>query len=311
MKQKPHGSEIVINEYQGVSAQAKQLIKNAFPTIYEKYLKQIHLRIIDHRHEPVLREYVNRIMHEKPFPLFSYVEIETINRCNNNCSFCPANRNEDKRPFMLMDRRLFVSIIEQLRELRYSKIIGIFSNNEPLLDDRLAEFCRMAREACPKAHLLIMTNGLLLTVPKLDILMKYLDKIIIDNYDDDLKFTKQTQEIYDHCVKNNLYKDKIIIFLRKKNEILTNRAGQAHNRTRLRIPLRTPCAYPFTQFVIRPDGKVSLCCNDAMGQMTMGDLNREKIVDIWNGNNFRSIREGLMHSRQSIRMCSMCDSGFL
>lgn len=27
--------------------------------------------------------------------------------------------------------------------------------------------------------------------------------------------------------------------------------------------------------VVRPDGKVSLCCNDALGTMTLGDLTKE------------------------------------
>ena len=44
------------------------------------------------------------------------VEIETLNRCNNDCSFCPVNRHDDTREFHKMSENMFYNIIEQLED---------------------------------------------------------------------------------------------------------------------------------------------------------------------------------------------------
>lgn len=299
---------MIVNIYGGTRSRIKSCIKEMFPVVYEKYIKQIALRAIDRKRVPLIRAYIDRIMSIKPFPIFDHVEIETINRCNNACSFCPVNRNYDSRPFKLMDNRLFQVIIGQLREFNYSGNIGLFSNNEPLLDDRIYEFVKIAKEALPRACLRILTNGLLLTVDKMKDLMKHIDYLAINNYGDDLRLIEPVRAVYEYCQKNRVYQDRIKIYIRKKNEILMNRAGQAKNRSKIK-PLHSSCAYPFMQLVIRPDGKVSLCCNDALGGMTMGDLTKEKIIDIWNGRIFLQTRENLLNGRRYVSLCSLCDGG--
>lgn len=63
--------------------------------------------------------------------LFDHVEIETINRCNGNCSFCPVSRKSDTRKMAKMSRNLFVNIIDQLGDIDYKGKLALFSNNEP------------------------------------------------------------------------------------------------------------------------------------------------------------------------------------
>ena len=36
-------------------------------------------------------------------PKLQDIEIETLNRCNNDCSFCPVSRGNDIRPYQKMD----------------------------------------------------------------------------------------------------------------------------------------------------------------------------------------------------------------
>ena len=91
------------------------------------------------------------------------IEIETINRCNNNCSFCAVNRINDSRKLKWMSESLFFSIIDQLAEIDYGGYLSLFSNNEPLLDTRICEFIGYARKKLPRARLSIFTNGILLT----------------------------------------------------------------------------------------------------------------------------------------------------
>lgn len=75
----------------------------------------------------------------------SSIEIETINRCNNDCSFCPVNRNDDIRTPKIMKEELFYKIIDDLCNIKYTGVISLFSNNEPLLDTRLLKFLKYAK----------------------------------------------------------------------------------------------------------------------------------------------------------------------
>ena len=242
--------------------------------------------------------------------LFNHIEIETINRCNGICSFCPVNRNADPREKAVMTRQLFTNIVDQLEKLQYSGRFTTFSNNEPLLDDRIIEFNKYAREHLPKARIHMYTNGTLFTLDKFKELVQYLDELIIDNYNQELKLNKPCREIKAFTEENpelELNK-KVTIVLRKPQEILTSRGGDAPNRSELREYPDDRCLLPFKQMIVRPTGQVSLCCNDALGKWTLGDLSKESIEDVWYGTKFMKVREALYKGRQYCGNCKYCDT---
>lgn len=240
--------------------------------------------------------------------LFNHIEIETINRCNGCCSFCPVNRQVDPREEKLMSEELFLDIVNQLEELDYSGRFTTFSNNEPLLDERIIDFNRYARQHLPKARLHLFTNGTLLTIEKFRALTDVLDELIIDNYQQELKLIKPCAEIAEYCQENPELKKKVTIVLRKPHEILTSRGGNAPNRSRSVLYEKDRCILPFKQMIIRPDGKVSLCCNDALGKYTLGDTSKEKLVDIWYGQRFQTVRKCLYEGREAWGDCKFCDT---
>ncbi len=297
---------IIYNPELAFSSIVKEKIEEWFPFLFERYILPRLAQKHDKRLEPLIRDFINEVIAKKPFPIFTKIEIETINRCNYPCKFCPVNKNIDKRPFKIMEIELFISMIEQLKEINYSGLISLFSNNEPLLDKRIVELCKITKEALPEAFLYLYTNGSLLTIDKLEALMKHLDKLIIDNYNDKRELIKPVRKIYEYCSEKSIYFDKVEIYMRRQNEHLTTRAGQAQNRSKI-SPLKSLCIYPFCQFVIRPDGKVSLCCNDALGKMTMGDLTRERIVDVWNGDKYKDVRNKILSGRRYLDLCYSCD----
>ncbi|WP_029674766.1 radical SAM protein [Butyrivibrio sp. VCB2006] len=258
------------------------------------------------------REEVNKAVERlyKNLPLFNHVEIETINRCNGICSFCPVNRNSDPREKAVMSEELFKDIIRQLEELQYSGRITTFSNNEPLLDDRIIDFNRYVREHLPKARIHMYTNGTLFTLDKFKTLVEVLDELIIDNYNQELQLITPVKEIVEYCETHpelELNK-KVTIVLRKPQEILTSRGGDAPNRKDLREYPDDRCLLPFKQMIIRPTGQVSLCCNDALGKWTLGDLTKESITDVWYGTKFTKVREALYKGRKFCGNCKYCDT---
>lgn len=244
----------------------------------------------------------------KSQPMFSHIEIETINRCNGACSFCPVNKNEDPREKAVMSEELFEGIVEQLAEINYRGRFTTFSNNEPLLDGRIIDFNRHARNRLPNARMHLFTNGTLLTMEKFIALTEVLDELIIDNYQQELRLIKPCREIAEYCGEHPELRKKVTIVLRKPNEILTSRGGAAPNRARLAGYGDDRCVLPFKQMVVRPDGKVSLCCNDALGKYTLGDAGREKLADIWNGARFAMVRKCLYEGRKEWGDCRFCDA---
>ena len=240
--------------------------------------------------------------------LFQHIEIETINRCNGSCSFCPVNRNVDPRKEAIMTEELFYSIIDQLEELDYRGRFTTFSNNEPLLDNRIIEWNRYARRKLPKARMHLYTNGTLMTLDKFKALVEILDELIIDNYQQELSLIKPCQQIQEYCKKHPELTKKVTIVLRKPQEILTSRGGTAPNRSNIGNYAKERCVLPFKQMIVRPDGKISLCCNDALGKYTLGDLTKEKIVDVWYGAKFQMVRKSLYEGRENWGNCKFCDT---
>jgi hypothetical protein len=240
-------------------------------------------------------------------PLFNQLEIETLNQCNGSCAFCPVNRHQKQRPLARMSDDLFFSLIAQLKELDYRGNLQLFSNNEPFMDDRIIDFIKHAKSSLPAGFLHMMSNGTLLTLDKFKACIDFVDSLMIDNYTVDYEFIPNVKSIYEYCLKNEPLQKKVSIYKRTPNEVLTSRAGSAPNHEAVEI-IGSSCVYPFNQMVIRPDGQASLCCNDALGQVTLGDISQQHIAEVWNGPAYVDIREKILQGRQYIRPCSGCTS---
>ena len=223
------------------------------------------------------------------------------------------NATQPQRPYAKMSEELFRKIIDDLADMNYSQGISLYSNNEPFLDERIIDFHKYAREKLPNAVFSMFTNGTLLTLDKFLEIMQYLDKLIIDNYSDELRITTPgLQEIYDYLQTHPELNARVKFWFRKQNEILTSRGGQAPNKKITKNPaVNILCLQPFRQLVIRPTGELSLCCNDALGKYTLGDLRTQSISEAWNSEKAKAVRtEMLKNARKNLLLCADCDSLF-
>lgn len=235
------------------------------------------------------------------------VSIETINRCNSTCDFCPANKNVELRPFQIMEENLYHNIIGQLEELEYDGYLNLYVNNEPLIDKRIEEWYDYAKNKLPNAKLLLYTNGTLMTVERFEKLARVIDKMIINNYSEDLKLHDNIRKIYNLVKNDNKYRScDITIQIRYIHEILTNRAGGAPNKA-VRHSDHKMCIMPFTDVTIYPNGTVGLCCNDAREVTCLGDLKKYPLVEIWRSEKYKKIRECIGKDRDIYDFCKGCD----
>lgn len=244
-------------------------------------------------------------------PLFNHVEIETINRCNGTCPFCPVNANQEQRVYHRMTEETFIKIIEELRTLNYDGRLALFSNNEPFLDPRMPDFIELAKRKVPKATVYVYSNGTVLDIKTFERVIRSLDEIVLDNYSDDGSIIPNIADIIEFIEKNPVFKPKVTISMRKVNEVLTSRGGQAPNKGKVKT-VGGGCYYPFKQFIIRPTGEVSLCCNDALGKYTMGNINETSMKEIWYSSRYNELRsEMLKNGRKNLQLCRYCDTRYI
>ncbi len=238
-----------------------------------------------------------------------HIEIETLNRCNSTCGFCPVNRTADPRPQARMSEEMFRSIIDQLAAWEYRGVVNLFSNNEPFLDKRIFAFADYARARLPDAFLQIISNGTALDVAKVERILPLLSRMVINNYGTELRLHDNVAAIVDHLnARRPELAGKLTVGLRQLDEFKSNRGGASPNR-KVRTPVYTSrCAYPFFQMVIRPDGKVSLCCNDALGQETLGDLATHSLRDAWADARRQAVWDGMLKGRAGNGLCTHCDT---
>lgn len=118
----------------------------------------------------VLRKARNRLF-RKPVPRFpKTVVIETQSGCNAACVFCQYPQLKAQLPRGKMDLALFEKIAEECAGRNVERFI-LCLDNEPLLDDLLAERFALLRKHCPESARNLTTNGSLLTPEKVEALI--------------------------------------------------------------------------------------------------------------------------------------------
>ena len=242
---------------------------------------------------------------KRVIPLF--VNIETINKCNGFCSFCCCNAKLDQRLTKSMDEEIFKKIIDELADIDYSGVITLNINNEPFLDKKMIDKLKYIREKIPKAYSYIYTNGSLLTLDKIDLIIKYnlLDEIVINNYSTKYQLNKQNKKIYNY-LKSKQLKFKITINLRYCHEILSNRANTSPNKKGRRV-INSYCSIPFTDLNIFPNGNVGICCCDTKEVTNFGNVFDNNIIDIFNNIKFKNLRLKMLNGRNNNDFCKYCD----
>ncbi|MCH5279922.1 MAG: SPASM domain-containing protein [Lachnospiraceae bacterium] len=281
------------------------------------YTSKIALEFTAKKYAKVIDDYIHSFITDKQPPIFKMVNIETVNRCNGTCAFCPANVRDERRERKVMAQELFEKIILELKTINWRGQIFLNINNEPLLDKHIEERARFIKDQLGDHVIISMfTNGSLLT-PKRLTKLKWggVDELIINNYSKSYRLNSQQKKIYQY-VKSNpdpFKKMKIVINRRYSEEILATRAGLAPNKKKRNNKVFESCIYPYTDITIFPDGKVGLCCNDCYEVTDYGNVSKQTLVEIWESPQFIDLRKEMQKGRLAVPFCVECDvvdSGF-
>lgn len=251
-----------------------------------------------------LRPWFERRWSAGPQP-FTFVSVETQAGCNCTCSFCPVSRHADPRPAGRMTLEVLTKIAGELAEIDFAGGIALFGNNEPLLDDRIADIVRLFGASVPKAQLRMLTNGTLMTP---DLVRRLFDAglglLTINNYTDGQRMIRPLRRLIEHGA--DLAPFDIRVSMRHRDEVLTTRGGLAPNKPVPAVSPRGFCALPFTEIHISYTGGVSLCGFDPHHRESMGDVTTDSLRDIWTGHALTSYRDRLIAGVRG-GLCGACD----
>ena len=106
-----------------------------------------------------------------PLPLS--MQIQTIDRCNALCRMCPYSHQRKTGPPRRMSEELFRRILYDLgTKRRVTHAVALMLQNEPLVDQHLAERYREVRTILNRRGMGLVTNASLLTPDRADELVE-------------------------------------------------------------------------------------------------------------------------------------------
>ena len=247
-------------------------------------------------------------------PLPTEIEISESGTCNRACSFCPRSATNfiDKKEFIT--NKLHEKLCIELKELDYKGTIRYSGFVEPMLDKNIFNLINMVRNYLPESNIEMVTNGDPLNLKRLKKLFENgLNKILISAYDG----KEESDKLEDLCIQANLTEKQYIVRHRYYSEdqdfgiTLSNRSGLMADAEfkidALKEPLKKPCYIPSYTFFLDYQGDVLMCPHDWGKKVILGDLNKEKLKDIWFSKRFMGIRKMLNKSNRNFKPCNVCD----
>lgn len=278
-------------------------LRKIFParlkSVLKIYERKRRLTYILHRLDNLVR--YNRLDH------FRSVDIETITACNRRCWYCPNSRFdrgliENKR---LMDSKLFCKIIDELYEINFRGRITPNFYGEPLLDERLSELMAYARQRLPSAYIVVFTNGDFLNLDLYKRLVSSgVNKFVISQHG--LAMPAGIREVMGYREDREKQPVEIRYIIMKNKSCLLNRGGLVNSESIIKIRY---CYKGTENLVIDYDGNIILCCNDYFSSVKFGNVQNEKISEIWNKSAYKKIRKELEKGIFRLDICERCTAG--
>ncbi|MDD2753515.1 MAG: radical SAM protein [Candidatus Portnoybacteria bacterium] len=266
------------------------------------------------------------------------------NICNSRCPHCPFNLHSELRQVdknKVMPEKVFKRIAWEAGQ--YGSLIRITGLGEPLLNQKIIDLVEYAIKQ--GARIGFITNGALLNPEKIDRLLKAgidLIEVSVDAMDkktyskirigldfDSVKrniellmsrkrelkaktivavsVINQPDKLKDPQAVVDYWKNKVDTVIFRK-WITWNVLDQANfTEPFLDKSKRVPCPWPFDRLHINSDGLALFCADDLKRNHVVGDVNRKKIYDIWNGKKFESYRKYHLDRKfDKIDICAKC-----
>ncbi|MFH1327847.1 MAG: radical SAM protein [Candidatus Bathyarchaeota archaeon] len=287
----------------------------------------------------VLKLRMENIAKHVPLQFPFSINIEPTSACNLDCFFCP--RTQSSKPSGFMNYDLFTKIIDECATYNMVQMINLHKDGEPLLHPLIVAMVRYIAEKGGSEKFGFTSNGILLTKDMgRRLLSAGLNEI-------NISIDAATDETYRHIKGSNKYSVVVenvkrfleskpasvnasVSFIRMKENLSEEDAfvelwrkydvkialNEYHNwsgsirdssRSGGTPASRYACENLFYAIVVNWNGIASICCVDWDSREVVGDVNGQRLVDIWKGEPLRKIRELHLRGRAyEVKTCATC-----
>ena len=283
------------------------------------------------------------------------VVLEPTNICNLNCPYCLVGRQKElfakygsashnlmQREQGMMDKQLFLEIVDKLKKFGISKVYLHFQG-EPFLNPLTPEFAKILKEN--KFEVGIFTNGLAfndeniaaLAEAEIDLIRFSVDGASEKTYmlnriggEFTAVYANMERIVKAHRNKKTRIEWQFLALSNNEHEIETAREmakriginffvkGYRPTDPAL-IPkntlyqarfLKKPCRDIYHQLGIYWNGDVVPCCYDTDGEEVMGNLAKDDLETIWKNAKYKDFRRrvdnALKNHKEEPEICKSC-----
>ena len=269
----------------------------------------------------------------------SFLQMETVTKCNARCPFCP--QNEIVRDPARMPTGTWQKIVDDTRG--WGLTYRPFLTNEPFVDNRMPEIVRYIKENDPTARVEFNTNGELVTEKLsgelleagVDIMRFSIDGFSRETYEpsrigiDFTKVMERTQRFLELWDEGG-YRDKVFTELRmievpeNKHEVaaykdfwgprcsevlITHMYQWPWTGQKRQDVVLKPCLKVLDEMFFYTNGNATICCWDVHERAVVGNVNEQSVSEIWESHAARCMRATLDDGRRDLlNLCSRCNA---
>ena len=197
----------------------------------------------------------------------------------------------------------FMKNYAELQKINYRGTIRYSGFVEPMLDKNIYSLISMVKDFLPDCNVEMVTNGDPLNLKRLNkVFQSGLNRILISAYDG----KEDADKLENLCKEAKLSEDQYIVRHRYYSEeqdfgiTLSNRSGlmdKAEFKIESLRALKNPCYIPSYTF-LDYQGDVLMCPHDWGKKVILGNLNKEKFLEIWFSKKSMQIRKMLNNSNK-------------
>jgi len=279
-----------------------------------------------------------------------YIMIQTTSYCNADCVICPYSSLSKKQPQGLMNLKVYKKIIDEASNYDVKRILLYLMNEPLMDKDIISKINYAKEKNPKAIVHIVSNGSLLNKKLSKDLInskLGYIEFSVLANrketyrkvmhldFDKTIKgildFIKiaRTKNKGDNYINTNITrtpgllsdeeKDEMINFWRNagiKNinyfDMPTNRAGNVHFLPKVKHNFINGCNSVWANEMIHVlyNGDVILCCMDWKREFILGNVKKQSIYDMWNGekyNRARKMRDGIIESPSSF-ICKRCEA---
>jgi len=214
--------------------------------------------------------------------MFQFLDIETVGNCNRRCPTCIRNSHPDKDAIAswfsndYLSEEVIFGVLRDATDAGFSGGICLSHYNEPLMDERIGHIARQVKRLYGDNFIYLHTNGDLLSKDIADELDGVLDKIIVTLYMDEPIKSKRCEWI------KSLFILTDVTVITESAHIPTHFSPKYDVKTLAEKHRNHTCFEPSMRVIVNHVGEYLLCCDDVIGNFSLGSYPDKSIVDHWN-----------------------------